>query len=101
MDIDHPVPVPLDHGRRDHYKKSCQHDQIRAVLIHRLEKLLIENLTALIILRGNAPVRDPVFLRSLERISVTVVADHSCDLRIRDRPVLHPVDDRLQICAAA
>ena len=101
MDIDHPVPVLFDHLRRDHHKEPGQHDQIRLVTVYCLHKLPVEDFPGLIIFGGYAAARDPVLLRSFQRVGIPVIADHACDLCVRDLPVSHPVDDRLEICPAA
>ena len=42
MDIDHPILIFFDHLRRDHHKKTCQHNKIRLIAVHSLQQLFVE-----------------------------------------------------------
>ena len=100
MDINDTIAVFFNHFWRNHYKESCQHNQIWIQFIHLLQKFLIECCSVGIIFWGNAAICNSMFFSPLKCICIFIIADHACNLRIRNCPIFHRINNSLKIRSA-
>ena len=95
MNIDDPVGVFFDHLLRNHYKESCQHNQIHMIGIQLFQEILIEFFSACIIFRTDADAFDSMLLCALQSICILIVADHHFDFCVGDCLIFNSINDGL------
>ena len=101
MNVDDPVRIRLYHLRRNRHKAPRKNYKIRSGSLKCRKKRIVKFLSGCEILRRKDLGRDPCLLRPLERIHARVVGNHTDNLCSVNASIRNPVNDCLQVCAAA
>ena len=95
MNVDDPILITPDQLRRYHHQKSRQHHQIRPGLLDPVQKRFVELLSVFVIPGRHADRINAGLSGPLQGTGIPVVADHTHNLHVADRPLSDPVNDRL------